>query len=173
MGYHCQLLPAWVSPLFFSSFYSPPFLFFFLSKEILYCEETDGLCENGGTCTNFVGGYSCLCTSSFKGLNCSTAIETAQTSNGLLSLSLSCLISRPLILFEPWILLFLSNSARSWFGSWRSCAVPSLCTCSLGVCCKTKEGKSEVAHSWGFGSFFFPCCSTHSVIDLSPFYFWM
>ena len=43
------------SSFFFFSFYSPPFLFFFLSKEILYCEETAGLCENGGTCTNLVG----------------------------------------------------------------------------------------------------------------------
>ena len=44
----------------FSSFF---FLFFLLTslfvllslKRILYCEETAGLCENGGTCTNLVG----------------------------------------------------------------------------------------------------------------------
>ena len=34
-------------------------------------------CQNGGVCLDKVGGYSCICTGNFTGLNCSEEGECA------------------------------------------------------------------------------------------------
>jgi len=34
-------------------------------------------CQNGGVCLDEVGGYSCICTGNFTGLNCSEEGECA------------------------------------------------------------------------------------------------
>jgi len=43
------------------------------------CTILDGVCKNGGTCYNKVGGYYCLCTVGWEGADCSTDIDECKT----------------------------------------------------------------------------------------------
>ena len=60
--------------VFFFFFKMRKTIFFsLLLAELTYCENNEGLCENGGTCISLPeedGNYKCLCSQNFYGVNC-------------------------------------------------------------------------------------------------------
>ena len=62
-----------------------------------YCQETPGTtCYNGGTCNPVFGGYTCTCTSSYKGEYCETG-KVAHSENEL---------PFPLLKYMPYVCMY-------------------------------------------------------------------
>uniref|UniRef100_A0A915KIS4 Notch n=1 Tax=Romanomermis culicivorax TaxID=13658 RepID=A0A915KIS4_ROMCU len=42
----------------------------FCTEDVDECSEKANMCQNGGTCSNFVGGYRCICVNGWEGEHC-------------------------------------------------------------------------------------------------------